>query len=529
VPPHSVSPAGNILTSVADPLRLKELLWPDVSFYRQQRDIIYSVWYDDETIVPAGHMLGKDFVAGFIVLAFFLTRHPVRVVTTSVDYEQLEGVLWGEIRRFIQTCKYPLEYDRGGPLVINHMHLRKMVNGELDSLSYVVGRQAKKGEGMSGHHIAKSGDGVPRTLFVSDEASGVDELTYEKASEWANRQLIIGNPYGCNNYFKYAVKGNPKTGDKGGDIKRPGGGYTRRIIKIKAEDSPNVRRARAQMAAGMDPTDEIILPGVLPWSDYRKRRKNWDKIKQLVGLDAEFYEGEQNLLYPPLRLNAAERAHLLLQGRPRQPKAIGIDPGEGSANSTWTAVDELGIVEQVSKKTPDTNEIVGFTIEFGEKWKVDPYYWMFDRGGGGKQHADRLRAMGYPVRTIGFGEPVMLDPKRGMVFVDERKENREERYSYKNRRCQMYGILRDLLNPPEGQPIFAIPPEYVELRRQLALMPLMYDGEGRLYLPPKNKREGATTLTLIDIIGCSPDEADSLVVAVYCMWKQEMQPVAGAG
>ncbi len=42
----------------ADPLELQRLLWPDVYFYRQQRDVIYSVADNDQTFVPAGNMLG---------------------------------------------------------------------------------------------------------------------------------------------------------------------------------------------------------------------------------------------------------------------------------------------------------------------------------------------------------------------------------------------------------------------------------------------------------------------------------------
>jgi hypothetical protein len=44
---------------VPDPLKLKNLYWPEVEFYQQQIDVIYSVWEDDETVVPAGNMLGR--------------------------------------------------------------------------------------------------------------------------------------------------------------------------------------------------------------------------------------------------------------------------------------------------------------------------------------------------------------------------------------------------------------------------------------------------------------------------------------
>jgi phage terminase large subunit len=196
-------------TQVLDPFKLAKLCWPHITFYVKQREIIRSIEENDETFVSAGNMLGKDFVAGFISLWFFLSRHPCRVVTTSADGPQLEAVLWGEIRRFIQTSAVPLEHDKGGPIVVNHLHLRKVDprSGNMCGISYVIGRVAAKGEGMLGHHVAETGDGIPRTLFVADEASGVDDQSYKASETWARRKLVIGNPYPCQTFFKRGVKG----------------------------------------------------------------------------------------------------------------------------------------------------------------------------------------------------------------------------------------------------------------------------------------------------------------------------------
>jgi hypothetical protein len=206
---------------VIDPLAFAGLLWPNVKFYPKQKEILYSVVENVETVVVAGHELGKDFISAFIVLWFFLSRWPCRVVTTSADHAQLEGVLWGEMRRFIQTSKYPLEDNKGGPLVVNHLHLRRILPGKegkprsesnICGVSYCRGRVAAKGEGMLGHHVTPDSagyvdDGIPRTLFVADEASGVDDISYNGAESWAKRKLIIGNPYPCTNFFIRAVEG----------------------------------------------------------------------------------------------------------------------------------------------------------------------------------------------------------------------------------------------------------------------------------------------------------------------------------
>lgn len=191
------------------PMPMQQLikqLWPNYLIYDKQWEIVQSVEDNDETYCVAGNMLGKDYIAGLIALAFFLTRHPCRVLTTSVDGTQLEGVLWGEMRRHIQECKYPLSHQRGGPLVLNHLHIRKVYNGAVCGLSYILGRVAAKGEGMLGHHIANTGDGIPRTLFIADEGSGVDDTSYERATTWFRRMLVIGNPFPCENFFKKGVE-----------------------------------------------------------------------------------------------------------------------------------------------------------------------------------------------------------------------------------------------------------------------------------------------------------------------------------
>jgi hypothetical protein len=505
--------ATEVYQELQDPLKLAKVCWPDTTFYDKQRDVIYSFAENRETVCYAGNMLGKDFVAAFLVLWFFLTRHPCRVVTTSVDAYQLESVLWGELRNFIQSSRIPLSSEKGGPILVNHLHLRKIVAGEMDSRSYVLGRVAAKGEGMLGHHIAETGDGVPRTAFVSDEASGVDDLTYTRASTWAKRRLIIGNPFPCNNYFRRAIKE--------GDSK------TRKVIQIKAVDSPNVKLAMREKALKRSPSNVMVVPGVLSYMDYVERRDTWDKIMQSIGLDAEFYEGGEILMYPPDWLNRAEEIARRLEGSRRQAKAIGIDPAQGGDKTAMAAVDEYGLIELVSRRTPDTSVIPGEVIAFGNRHQVPPEMWIFDNGGGGKQHADILRNQGLPVQIIAFGEVIALDLRTGMRMIQERREVHETRIAYKNRRAQMYGDLRGLLNPAgEG---FGIPAEYTELRRQLAPIPMWYDGEGRLFLPSKYKRDSSDTKpTLTEIIGCSPDEADALVLAVHGMLHKESIPEAAA-
>jgi hypothetical protein len=161
-------------------------------------------------------------------------------------------------------------------------------------------------------------------------------------------------------------------------------------------------------------------------------------------------------------------------------------------------------------------------------YNVDPRNILFDRGGGGKQHADRMRKMGFKVRTVAFGETIKSEDRYRFRTKNQRKADDDEVYVYKNRRAEMYGLLRERMHPSSEAP-FAIPKEYTELRRQLAPLPLLYDGEGRVILPPKNKANpDSKILTLKELLGCSPDEADSLVLAVFGMSKRGTRLTAGA-
>lgn len=298
--------------------------------------------------------------------------------------------------------------------------------------------------------------------------------------------------------------------------------YLRKIITITAEDSPNVKLALQQRARGLEPTREVILPGVLTYDEYLQRRQLWDEERQCIGLDAKFYVGAAVMLFPPTWLQRAVIRHREIGSRGRLGKALGVDSAQGGDNTSYAVVDEIGLIELTSKKTFDTTVIVQDVQELITRYRIDPRRVCFDLGGGGKQHVDVLRKKGINVRTVAFGESLMMEPKHGMRLVAERLENREERYVYTTRRTQMYVEFSNLLDPTSEA--FALPPaSHSEAHRrlmfQLSKIPKLLDDKGRYWLPSKGvkteqmKKRGIKTL--MEIIGHSPDEADAVVLAVY--------------
>lgn len=188
-----------------DPVKFAKFFWPDITFYNKQREILYAMRESDETIVVAGNMLGKDFVAGYLVISFFLYPKlympevdlkceccggmQTRVVTTSVKDDHLR-ILWGEMGKFVRACNWPMQHFNGGPLVCNFRDIYKVVKGQQCRMSYVKGMTSEKGEAMAGHHAHYN-------LLVIDEASGVEDIVYEQSETWAKRKLIFGNPNPC--------------------------------------------------------------------------------------------------------------------------------------------------------------------------------------------------------------------------------------------------------------------------------------------------------------------------------------------
>lgn len=90
-------------------------------------------------------------------------------------------------------------------------------------------------------------------------------------------------------------------------------------------------------------------------------------------------------------------------------------------------------------------------------------------------------------------------------------------------------MIRLLIDPAENPDGFGIPANIPNLRSQLAPIPLTLDGEGRIILPPKNKRTATDKQPcLIDIIGHSPDEADALALATFAMNGRPARKEVGA-
>ncbi len=148
---------------------------------------------------------------------------------------------------------------------------------------------------------------------------------------------------------------------------------------------------------------------------------------------------------------------------------------------------------------------------------------------------------------MAFGEPVTPRVSKGTKSAAKTVEEQEERYTYVSRRAQIYHEFSLLLDPA-GYGVndvwltlmkrynldvkdlaggFALP-DHEELQTQMAPIPRLYDHEGRIKMLSKNKKtKEQEEQTLTELIGHSPDELDSAVIAVHGMLYKGTHFVAG--
>jgi hypothetical protein len=475
-----------------DPLKFISVCWPSMKLYDKQVDVLLSVRDNVETYVHAANELGKTRIAALIAIWWFASRTPARVITSSSSETQLNLILWSEIRHLISSAAYPL------PFRVTNLRVEKLKDPktqETEPRDYIVGHVTNEVENFQGHHLPND---KPRVLSIFDEASGVPDAFSDAADSWAHRKLVIGNPLSTTNFFyRYC---------RTGDVPDPAGtaNLLRKVIHIDGRDSPNVKAGLRWKEKGNIGPPPILIPGLLTYDEYLRREATWDEVKRTTRLYGKFYEGDQALLFPMSWLDTAmdPRRWDEVMRIQRTVEAIGLDVAAGGADKTcWTLIDYRGVIDQVVMDLSNTMEIAGRTIRMIEQHQVPAGRVAIDAGGGGKQISDRLREQGYYVTSIHFGEAAD-DPQ-----------------AYKNRRAELYGNLRRLIDPQREVGGFLLPPDSAELRQELVVLPLQYDSEGRLYLPPKDRisTNSTQTITIRQLLGRSPDRADSLALAAWAL------------
>lgn len=232
----------------ADPIRFQvdcldvkeEFVWP------KMREVAYSVRDNTKTAVKAGHGVSKSYEAARIALWFLLCHYPATVITTAPTHNQVEEILWREIRDSFARRKIPVSVE---PTRTRLDLEEKWFALGFSTRPDTVTSEATRFQGFHNEHI----------LVIFDEAAGIDSRIWKAAEHLLTsghcRWLVIGNPTSDVGDFADCFKDNSPWN----------------TITISVLDTPNYKAGRE------------IIPGV-SGVDYEQ------KIADKYGRDSNEYK-----------------------------------------------------------------------------------------------------------------------------------------------------------------------------------------------------------------------------------------------
>ena len=424
--------------SLADPVWfVRNIL--DGDPWSKQEEILQSVADYRRTAVRSCHGVGKTKCASWVMLWFLFTHPDSVVITTAPTFQQVESLLWREIRSAYAGSRIPL----GGPAT-------KVLNTEISvgEKWFAIGLSTDKPERFQGFH-AESGN----ILLICDEASGINQQIFDAAEGFltsqGSRLLLIGNPTQLSGEFYNAFRTTL---------------YHK--IHMSAFDSPNIKD-------GYISRPYLITP---EWVD--EKRQKWGEENPLwyARVLGEFPEQGDDTLISLADIEAAQARYADQQ--PGLPSILGVDVARFGTDSTvimHRQGQKVSLFKQIRKH--DTMAVTGAVIDAMRTTRADKC--QIDVCGLGAGVYDRLKEQKIACVAMNAGE---------------RSENPD---MFLNRRAEWYWNLRDAFK----NGTIAIPP-MDELAAQLAGIKYKFTSKGQVQIESKEdmKSRGVSSPDLADAV-----------------------------
>lgn len=439
-----------------------------VALWSEQVSILEAVRDHGEVVVASCHGAGKTYDAAVAMLWFLYSWPQSIVLTTAPTERQVRNQLWREIATIHNRAKMPL----GGEVLTENLELEK----DWWALGFTAPDYDQ--DRFQGFH-------ADRILVVADEAAGIGRAIYEGidgvlSSGTLRRLLMIGNPTDPESEFARRFQSGAHP------------------IRISAFDTPNftafgIRECdiadgtwRQKQGNADPPQPHLILP---EWVAEQYRRWGPESTAYVSRIRAEFPTDSADSFISLRLVHEAQRRNLESSGdtsedesdNPPDRVELGVDVARFGADQT-VIYSRRGSVIRLEYRGAkrDTMETVGRVIEARKATGATVI--KVDVGGVGAGVVDRLKELGEPVTGIEFGGRA-LDPDL-----------------YPNRRCEMYGAIKRMLEL--GELDLPDDPEV----EQIAWLRWKPDSRGRPQLESKDalRKRGRS----------SPDDADAIVLSL---------------
>ncbi len=505
-----------------------EFQWPELILDDFQQDgldsifnpTIHSVWMKGNTGCGKGAFAGLTAAAHLDIWSDSLIRNTASTFQQGKDSVFKETVTW--MNRMYR--KPPTLIIKSDEIRDDHP-LRREHNMQVSN--------PKTEQAFAGRH-------AEHTLFILDEATELDEGTFDIAETQAKKLLVMGNPRTLSGKFRNAFgfvdpnRNQTVNGQYG----------LKRLITVDGKFTMNVRmkclRSATAPKGGIvicpkrgDATEIMDLPpeewvgetklrGGRYFSEGKEIPQKWRAFCKPIIPGQNDYGWFIGLMSHPREFNR------MVFGRARFPEqdpekqvilgswlerctkchsehkdkltvaALGIDVGYQEDLPCMVSGCENGFLEVLvpEERITKTERLLAWIQEVcGRRYKINIFDGSIplavDMDGPGKGLVDILAAAGAWVIAIQSGSSSTIDTQR-----------------YLNLRAAMYGALGERLDPggPEGHTPFALPydPQLLDELQWPEKIPVGHDGLKHRLTPKTEIRKDK---------GRSPDRADA---AVYC-------------
>lgn len=455
-----------------------------------QREIMNSVRDHRYTAVVSCPDSGKTWVASRIA-AWYLNSFPKSIVVVIAPLaRQIKDLFWKEFRTTYADSRIILA---GTPKLDAHM--------QITADHFIRGYIAREESGKSSIMDKMTGYHAPHMLVIMDQADGLQREVWDAVwglmTSGHARLLTLTNPINPESENAQVIMPDRKTsyGRKyvtdNGEVK-PVDGIGWNVIKIRAEDTPNVANKILE-------TDPSAFPGLMSYEYYVECREVWDPNdpRTKIYLDAEYAD---SLSLTVLTKSMRDRIFRVQLEPDFTRIKVGVDVAdEGLDRSVWTVMAGNRLLFIDSVVGHNTEEVATHTEYIRSKiYRLtghDAIEWNIDAVGIGKGVHDKLINKGFPANAVYAGEGVDDIYTRKQLF---------------NKRAEMHWRIRELAesNSLSLVPFFPLEDENELSRLQEDCAKVRYKlPEGTFKIQILSKKD------LRKFLKRSPDNFDSLCLA----------------
>lgn len=474
-----------------------------------QKKVIETVANNQRTAVSACHDVGKSFLMARVAM-WFLNTHPnSKVITTAPTYNQVERIMWAEIRAAHSKAKFPL----GGKLNTTDWTF----NPEWFAIGFSTRNESVSGEGQGTQSSFQGFHASGGIMVIFDEATGIPSNTWTMAEGLLTQDNVkfvaIGNPTSKNSEFYQCFRdpawakvylscfNSPNLIANGITTKEK---LISEVEKVSCMMDDEAREYLAKY--------KVVRPYLLTTRWVIEQTRKWGinhplTVSKILGT---FPDAGDDSLVP---LSVVEEAQIRVASvSASDRKSIGVDVARfGTDASILTALHGLKSLGLKPFYKYRTTEIVGEVIQmYNEIGGADII--VVDETGVGSGVVDGLEeakadgriSSSCEIRGVQFGGGVECNTPHDLDCLSG-KHISCDKGKFFNMKSRMFGLLRDdLKNEKNGLQILK---EDVYLE-ELPTIRIKYNSKGQLVIESKDdykKRTGRK----------SPDYSDSLALANF--------------